>query len=129
MAALIEDADRQRPDAAVRAWMARGDSPPGFGHPLYPQGDPRAAALLDAFTPAPGLAALRASIEAHTGQAANIDFALASLARTLDLPPDAPFALFALGRSVGWVAHALEQLQDGSLIRPRARYTGPPIPA
>ena len=129
VAALIDDAARQDPDAAVRAWMARGDAPPGFGHPLYPEGDPRAAALLEAFRPAAELTALRASVEAQTGQAPNIDFALACMARTLDLPADAPFALFALGRSVGWVGHALEQLQDGGLIRPRARYTGPPIPA
>ena len=125
--ALIDDADRQGPETAVRAWMARGDAPAGFGHPLYPEGDPRAAALLGAFTPAPRLTALKAAVEDLTGQAANIDFALAAMTRTLGLPEDAPFALFALGRSVGWTAHALEQLQDGGLIRPRARYTGPPI--
>ncbi|MBA3331786.1 MAG: hypothetical protein H0T39_13125 [Actinobacteria bacterium] len=41
------------------------------------------------------------------------------------LPDDAAFALFALGRSVGWVAHALETAREGTLIRPRARYVGP----
>ena len=125
VAALIEDSARDGPDAAVRAWIERGDPPPGFGHPLYPDGDPRAAALLGAFDPSPELVALKVSAEALTGRAANIDFALAALARTLNLPQDAPFALFALGRSVGWVAHALEQMQDGGLIRPRARYVGP----
>ncbi len=63
--------------------------------------------------------------EGLTGQNANIDFALAAMARACALPQDAPFALFALGRSTGWIAHALEQLSTGALIRPRARYVGP----
>ena len=61
-----------------------------------------------------------------TGRPANIDFALAAMTRALSLPAEAPFAVFALGRSVGWIAHALEQLETGELIRPRARYIGPP---
>jgi len=45
----------------------------------------------------------------------------------LGLPSDAPFTLFTVGRTVGWLAHALEQRSSGGgLIRPRARYTGPP---
>ena len=56
--------------------------------------------------------------------APNIDFALVALARGLALPPDAPFILFATARSAGWTAHAIEQLQTGKLIRPRARYVG-----
>jgi citrate synthase len=44
---------------------------------------------------------------------------------TLRLPVGAAVALFAAGRSAGWIAHALEQRQDGRLIRPRAIYTGP----
>ena len=47
------------------------------------------------------------------------------LARALDLPRGAAVCLFALGRSIGWIAHALETRGEGRLIRPRARYTGP----
>ena len=47
------------------------------------------------------------------------------VAHALSLPEDAPIGLFALGRSVGWIAHIIEQYQADELIRPRARYTGP----
>jgi citrate synthase len=55
----------------------------------------------------------------------NLDFGLAALARNYGLPGHAPLVLFALGRTVGWIAHAIEQYAAGQLIRPRARYTGP----
>ena len=97
---------------------------PGFGHPLYPDGDPRARALLAAFEPPALLADLRRETEAATGQLPNIDFALVGLARALALPTDAPFILFAVARTAGWLAHAIEQIQTGRLIRPRARYVG-----
>jgi citrate synthase len=127
--AFVEEAERRDPGHAVAARLARGVSMPGFDHPLYPDGDPRAAALLRAFEAPPLLAELRAVTEASTGLAPNIDFALVTLARTLSLPPDAPFILFATARSAGWAAHAIEQLQTGRLIRPRARYVGeaPPL--
>jgi len=55
----------------------------------------------------------------------NIDFALAALARSLRLPELAPYRIFAIGRTVGWVAHAMEQYAADRMIRPRARYVGP----
>lgn len=122
--AFVEEAERRDPAQAVSARLARGAAMPGFGHPLYPDGDPRAAALLSEFTAPTLLAELRTTTEAATGLPPNIDFALVSLARTLKLPPDAPFILFATARSAGWMAHAIEQLQTGRLIRPRARYVG-----
>ncbi len=122
--AFVEEAERRDPGHAVSARLARGVSMPGFDHPLYPDGDPRAAALLGAFQALPLLADLRMTTETATGLAPNIDFALVTLARTLKLPPDAPFILFATARSAGWTAHAIEQLQTGRLIRPRARYVG-----
>ncbi|WP_260843831.1 citrate synthase family protein [Robbsia andropogonis] len=99
----------------------------GFGHPLYPQGDPRAASLLAAF-PVPDV--IRATIEyvdRRTSRKPTIDVALVALAEYCALPDDAAFALFAIGRSVGWMAHAMEQVNSGTLLRPRAHYLGPPI--
>jgi citrate synthase len=46
-------------------------------------------------------------------------------ARAYGLPGDAPQVLFALGRTVGWIARAIEQYTSADLIRPRAHYTGP----
>jgi citrate synthase len=68
---------------------------------------------------------LRHDIEAATGQRANVDFALVALRQSLGLPAEAPLALFALARTAGWLAHAIEQITTGALIRPRARYVGP----
>ncbi|HEX5775110.1 MAG TPA: citrate synthase, partial [Caulobacteraceae bacterium] len=123
---MVEETRRIGPEATVAGRLARGAPVPGFGHPLYSAGDPRAAALLGAFTPSAEMMALRYSVEMATGEAPNIDFALVALADALDLPQDAPFAVFAVARCAGWIAHAVEQLQTGQLIRPRARYTGPP---
>ena len=61
-----------------------------------------------------------------TGRRPNVDFALVALRRSLALPEGAAFSLFALGRSIGWIAQSLEQRSDGGLIRPRAAYVGPP---
>ena len=65
------------------------------------------------------------AVEAESGRKPNIDFATVTLERTLGLPGEAALALFLLGRTVGWIAHALEQAAHGGLIRPRARYVGP----
>jgi citrate synthase len=105
---------------------------PGFGHQLYPDGDVRAAtlfALLRQTVPqSPELAfaeRLAAAAERLIDRKANVDFATVTVERALGLPKDSALALFLLGRSVGWIAHALEQAAHGALIRPRARYTGP----
>jgi citrate synthase len=55
----------------------------------------------------------------------NLDFGLAAVTRAYRLPDQAPVLLFALGRTIGWIAHAIEEYASGQLIRPRARYTGP----
>jgi len=103
---------------------------PGFGHPLYPNGDPRAAKLfelLNQYFAAEARPWLKVVVSAAKvlKRKPNIDLALAVCSLSLQLPSHAAFALFALGRTAGWIAHAAEQAQGGKLIRPRARYTGP----
>lgn len=122
---LVDESLRIGAEATVAGRIARAGPLAGFGHPLYPEGDPRAAALLGAFDLPPAWTALRAAVETVAGEAANIDFLLTGLSARFDLPDDAPFALFAVGRTAGWLAHAVEQVQTGALIRPRARYVGP----
>lgn len=116
-----------RLEVPLRARLARGAPLPGFGHPMYPDGDVRAAAILNRI---PGRRArwrtLTDTVEQLTGLRPSIDFALVALRRHLGLPMGSALGLFALGRSLGWIAHALEQRAQGSLIRPRASYIGPP---
>lgn len=121
---LAREASAGGARAAVQARLAEDRILPGFGHNLYPEGDPRAQALLDRFEPDPDMARLQAAVAGLTGLAPNVDFALVAMARALSLPKDAPFALFAVARCAGWIAHAIEQGQTGDLIRPRARYVG-----
>jgi citrate synthase len=123
---LATESERLGPREAVAARLAFWASAPGFGHPLYPDGDPRAQALLSAFRPPQAYADLSAAVANATGAHDNVDFALAAMARDLDLPPDGAFSLFAVARCAGWVAHAMEQASADALIRPRARYRGPP---
>ena len=129
-ALLHEIAERDDPLAVMAARRARNEMLPGLGHPLYPDGDPRAAALLNAAMAA--IPASRALIEAAVAaarqlvpQPPNVDFALAAATTALGLPQGTALAIFILGRTVGWIAHAIEQYQSDVLIRPRARYTGP----
>ncbi len=126
LAGLVEESARAGATVSVERWLAQGAALPGFGHPLYPEGDPRAAAILDHVSVDPLLSALATTVAEMTGAAPNIDFALAALTRHLSLPADAPFRLFAIARSIGWAAHAIEQVQSGQLIRPRGVYVGKP---
>lgn len=111
----------------------QGQSVPGFDHPLYPKGDPRAAQLLDLARTRSGLgreltAIFRflEDIHAAAGLLPRQEFALVVLARAMNLPPQAPAALFALGRIAGWVAHVREQRTSGLLLRPRAKFVEAP---
>ena len=113
--ALKRDGD---PITAMAERLAGGEQLPGIGHPLYPDGDPRAVAILYAAS------ALAPQARRLVNRRPNVDFALAAAAVLLGLPPGAALSLFVVGRTVGWIAHAIEQYESGVLIRPRARYTG-----
>nr|WP_321439664.1 citrate synthase [uncultured Hyphomonas sp.] len=122
--AYLKRAMEDGPKAALSGLAARGEHIPAVGHALYPAGDPRAAALIRWMKPAPPLKRAIKAAEAASGEAANVDMALAALSVHLSLPEDAPFLIFASGRMAGWIAHAIEQQASGRLIRPRANYTG-----
>ncbi|HRE48840.1 MAG TPA: citrate synthase family protein [Aggregatilineales bacterium] len=124
--------DHDGRSALIGERLARGDGLPGFGHPLYPEGDPRARCLLAYLEGNHASKRLTddlttlALLQRHIPDAPTIDCALVIFERALNLPLGAAFALFALGRAAGWIAHALEQAATGTMIRPRATYTGVP---
>lgn len=108
---------------------------PGFGHPLYPGIDPRAALILEqvaAIAPARVAAAVdgvRAAALDATGQEPDVDFALGALAAAGRMPLGTTEAIFVVGRTAGWIAHVLEEYGERPLrFRPRSIYTGP-LPA
>lgn len=129
----------ERADAWIRAALDRNEKIMGFGHRVYRALDPRAPILRDL---ARGLAGGDASkwlrisdrivevMEAEMQKRGkqvypNVDFFSASVYRTLGIPTDLFTNVFACARVVGWTAHAMEQLADNRLIRPRAEYVGP----
>ena len=114
----------------IRDRWRRGERLLGFGHSLYPTGDPRARSILDALRrrlPAqkvrPIFDIAAAELE-KSGRAPMMDYAMAATAVALGLPRGSAQGMFLIGRSVGWIAHAIEQYQAQSIIRPRARYVG-----
>jgi citrate synthase len=124
-AMLVEPGMAEDPRMAIAARLARGEALHGFGHRLYPEGDPRATALLTALAPGAWWRDMLGAARALTGLHPNIDLALVALERERGLPAGSALAIFAAGRTAGWIAHALEQRADGRLIRPRAIYAGP----
>lgn len=131
-AMLREAGSPENMPATIRARQRRGEQIPGFGHRLYPDGDPRAALLIEAATrhrpDSPDLKLALSAVEAAEtllGEKPTLDTGLVVLAAALNLPESAPLTIFALGRTIGWIGHAIEQYESEQLIRPRARYTGP----
>jgi citrate synthase len=104
---------------------------PGFGHPLYAQGDPRTAPLLadsaELGARKPRVRAVQVAREAMAlagGEPPTVDLGLVALAAALGLPRGGAGTIFALGRTLGYVAHVFEQREQGFLLRPRAHYVG-----
>ena len=127
----LDDLDGPLAERAMRV-VARSPALPGFGHPLYPQGDPRAHDLMHraGLRGGQGWARVQAIADAAARQGhppPNLDFGLVALRHAWGLPKWAPSTLFAVGRMAGWVAHLHEERARGQLIRPRARYIGPPL--
>ncbi|QHJ00920.1 citrate synthase [Xylophilus rhododendri] len=124
--ALFGEVERSGEEQVLTHYLSTGLPLAGFGHHLYPDGDPRAAALLALFEPPPVIARFIAKVQKLTGLRPNIDAALAALVAHCRLPADAAFGLFTTARSIGLLAHSLEQLSVAQVIRPRGRYVGPP---
>jgi citrate synthase len=103
---------------------------PGFGQPLYPDGDPRATELLGMLAAAPKTAPVLQAVEAlgrilheRTGTRPNVDLALGALSLSAGMPDDAGEVVFATARAVGWIVHALDEYARPPLrLRPRGRY-------
>lgn len=130
--ALVRSALRARDlDTVIRTHMTPEGALPGFGHPLYPAGDPRASRLLDRMGLARQSGAwarvqrLRQILATQHGLHAKNDFALAAMCEWLKLPEDAGYTIFVVSRMVGWLAHAAEQYESPALIRPRASHAPP----
>ncbi len=129
----------ERAEAWTRERVARGEILYGFGHRAYKSEDPRGLLLHDVArtVAAPerlrlaeaveraGLAALR-SAHPEARIFANVEFYSAVVLEAVGLPPELFTPTFALARTVGWTAHALEQASANRLIRPDVEYVGPP---
>ncbi|MFJ9409402.1 citrate/2-methylcitrate synthase [Streptomyces sp. NPDC101393] len=133
---LLEVLERGSATAVVADHLRAGRRVPGLGHRLYPGEDPRARALFgllaDVPTAQPALQAARRVITTtarHTELHANVDLALAVLTVTAGMPPEAGETIFAIARTAGWIAHALEEYGERPLrMRPSGHYQGPRPP-
>ena len=132
---LAEVSSADRADRVAERLAQAGKKPAGFGHPVYRGEDPRtptARHLAEAACRATGNLAtyeLARSVEdavvSRTGLRANVDYYLTVVYLAAGLPVASFAPLFAVARTPGWIAHALEQARDPELIRPRATYVGP----
>ncbi|MFG2501978.1 citrate synthase family protein [Streptomyces sp. NPDC048441] len=135
---LLDVLDRGSAAPVVADELRAGRRVPGLGHRLYPGDDPRAEALfalLEVIPKAgPALAAARdvvATTARHTDLHANVDLALAVLTASSGMPAEAGETIFAVARTAGWIAHALEEYEERPLrMRPSGHYVGlrPPQP-
>jgi citrate synthase len=143
MKMILDIGKPDRAETYVRELLARGERIMGMGHREYKVRDPRAEHL-ESMAKALGQAsdpkwyeiaraledaANKVLQEEKPGKRiyANVEFYTAPTLVSLGIPADEFTCMFACGRMAGWTAHILEQLNDNRLIRPQARYTGPPV--
>lgn len=128
---VVSGADPAR--AVADAVVTTHGPVPGFGQPLYPDGDPRARILLGMIADDPRHAAVTAAVRAvcdvvreRTGAHPNVDLALGAVTLALGMRDDAGEVVFATARTVGWIVHAIDEYAQRPLrLRPVGRYTGP----
>ncbi|MFJ2773131.1 citrate synthase family protein [Streptomyces sp. NPDC087300] len=135
---LLDVLDRGNATPVIADELRAGRRVPGLGHRLYPGEDPRAQALFGLLeelpSAGPALAAARdvvATTARHTNLHANVDLALAVLSASSGMPAEAGETIFAVARTAGWIAHALEEYDERPLrMRPSGQYVGarPPQP-
>jgi len=105
---------------------------PGFGHTIYTHQDPRFSALMALIVGAwsndrrlQHVYRVREVVGERVGLVPNIDLALGSLTYLSGMPAEAGEAIFAISRSAGWLAHAMEEYEEKPLrFRPKARHLG-----
>ena len=126
---LAEALTRNDPVGAVADRLRAGEPVPGFGHGLYPDGDPRATTLLAMLPDGPvhdTAEHIVHTMRASSGVHPNIDLALAALTLHYEMPSDAGEAIFAVARTAGWLAHALEEYAARpARFRFSGQYAGP----
>ncbi|WP_327379595.1 citrate synthase family protein [Streptomyces sp. NBC_01212] len=133
---LSEVVERGGAAPVVADHLRAGRRVPGLGHRLYTGEDPRATALfalLDEMPQAaPAMAAARdvvATATRHTPLHANVDLALAVFSVACGMPAQTGETVFAVSRTAGWIAHAMEEYAERPLrMRPSGLYVGPRPP-
>ncbi len=140
--AVDEIGSPERVEDYVRAKLEAGDRIMGFGHAVYRTADPRAVLLREVARelrdrPGGGIVALAETVEERTEALlaeyrpdrdlrANVEFWAGVVMHLAGIPREMFTPTFAVSRVVGWCAHVLEQAGSSTIIRPSARYVGPP---
>ncbi|MCB9849708.1 MAG: citrate/2-methylcitrate synthase [Phycisphaerales bacterium] len=118
----------------VESALEKRESLPGFGHAIYPEGDPRAVILeakvretanvrgmdrlMDIYD------AIRDAVSNRRGTLPNLGLPRAIAMQVLGLPVELTTPLFVVSRTAGWCAHIIEQMREGTAYRPTSNYRG-----
>ena len=130
---LFVDAETHGADAAIAAVMRRDGKVPGIGHFIHTTHDPRHALIFDALAGIDGpherldvVAEVVALTSDRIPVPPNVDLALGALTYVTGMGPDSGEVIFAIARTAGWLAHALEEYQEAPIrFRPAGRYVSP----